>query len=122
MAKMNKNKIVSPPKLPTSLFSRQGLKVTESIPTIKDLMREGDELIAKEQSLMPLEKSSPPINDKPSNNPLSPYLRARVIVMNKYPIWRQKEIVTMEKEKNLDNNHYEEFVKEVVRVGDDLCP
>jgi hypothetical protein len=48
----------------------------------------------------------------------NPYLRARTKVLTDYPEWRRNEIQEMEKEMNLDNRFYNEFVKDVARLGD----
>jgi hypothetical protein len=50
----------------------------------------------------------------------NPYIRARIMVLQKYPAWRRAEIGTMEQNGNLNNKFYEEFVRAVAELGDKL--
>lgn len=50
----------------------------------------------------------------------NPYIRARVMVLQKYSTWRQKEIARMEQHNDINNKFYLEFVKAVADLGDQL--
>lgn len=63
--------------------------------------------------------------EKPATPPTgetTPYLRARVQVLMRYPEWRRNEVLEMERVNDLDNRHYGDFVKEVVALGDSFMP
>ena len=50
----------------------------------------------------------------------NPYVQARLTVLKKYPQWKQVELTKMEECGNLNNRHYEQFVKEVIELGNHL--
>lgn len=50
----------------------------------------------------------------------NPYIRARIMVLKKFPAWRRSEIGTMEQNGDTDNKFYLEFVKAVAELGDQL--
>lgn len=50
----------------------------------------------------------------------NPYIRARILVLQKYPEWRRKEIGTMEQNGDIHNKFYQEFVRAVAELGDQL--
>lgn len=79
--------------------------------SLSDLISEGNRLLQEEEKKNPIAKSSP----KNENNP---YIRARAEVLKKMPSWKRNEIATMEKEHNLDNPYYDDFVKQVRILGD----
>ena len=51
-------------------------------------------------------------------NKSNPYLMARTQILNDFPQWRRNEVMQMEKENNIDNHHYENFVHLVAELGD----
>lgn len=81
--------------------------------SIDDLALEGNILLNVSGSNSP--DSIKQVIDPHSKNP---YIRARIDVMTKFPQWRQKEVLQMEKDNNINNYHYESFVKSVVELGD----
>jgi len=50
----------------------------------------------------------------------NPYIRARIMVLKKYPQWRRNELRDMEQSGNINNKFYDEFVHEVAILGDTL--
>lgn len=50
----------------------------------------------------------------------NPYIQARHKILEEYPEWRRTEIATMEKTGDIDNRHYDDFVREVAILGDSL--
>lgn len=95
-------------------INRQGLKPTTKVQSLADAIKEGNELLENETK-QPIQC---PKNKSVSNS--NPYYQARLNILEKYPQWRQQEILTMEKNNNLDNRMYNEFVQEVAEEGDKL--
>ncbi len=87
---------------------------------IQHLVTEGEKLLAKPNRKVIPKKTSE--KTKLSNTlgltSKNPYVRARTLVLQSYPQWRQKEIETMELTQNLDNHHYMAFVRQVIEKGD----
>lgn len=80
--------------------------------SLSDLIAEGNRLLEQEEKII---KKSAPSSLKNESNP---YIRARAEVLKKMPSWKRNEIATMEKEHNLDNPYYDDFVKQVRILGD----
>lgn len=52
----------------------------------------------------------------------NPYRRAWFDVRKKSTEFRQRELLMMEQNKDLDNRFYQDFVHEVALLGDTYCP
>jgi hypothetical protein len=50
----------------------------------------------------------------------NPYIRARHMILEKMSLARKKELEDMEKSGNTDNKKYQDFIKEVAKLGDSL--
>lgn len=48
----------------------------------------------------------------------NPYLRARTETLAKYPAWRRAQIEDMERNNDIDNHIYDDFVHDVAKLGD----
>lgn len=90
---------------------------SKTLPTIAELVAEGDALLAKEANTKPTSSCPKQVTKTTSNNP---YIIARETVLNGFEEWKRNEILTMEKEKNINNRWYNDFIKEVISVGDSL--
>ena len=90
---------------------------------IQHLAAEGEKLLKTSKVIG---KVQPKKNDKEKlSNALgltskNPYIRARIMVLQKYPAWRRAEIGRMEQAGDINNKFYEEFVHEIGIVGDKL--
>ena len=94
-------------------LDRANLKPAEKPETIADLVAEGNKLLKTPKT--PNKTATPP-------PPINPYLQARTIVLNRLPRWKQSEIARMEESKDMDNYHYNDFIREVAEEGDKLSP
>lgn len=59
-------------------------------------------------------------NSAPSACPQNPYRKAREMIFSKLSAWRKEEILKMEKNKDVNNRFYSDFVNEVIQLGDSL--
>jgi len=89
---------------------------------INDLIKDGNLLLESEtksirKSKVQSKEKNPDTIDVASKNP---YIRARIMVLNKMPAFKRKEIEEMEKTGNIENDKYKQFVKEVSNIGDTL--
>ena len=101
-----------------SLNSRKGLQATTAIPTIAELIAEGNALLEQEaKNPQPKKKTS---NKSPAASKKNPYLQARLNVLNAYLEWRRNEVAKMEKEGDVENRFYRDFLKSVQEEGDKL--
>jgi len=96
---------------------RNGLTSPDHKETIAELVSEGNHLIG--------ETTNPPLSKKKLNGILgatSPnaYVRARTKVLLDLPLWRRHELERMEKNGDLDNRFYTEFVQRVMEYGNYL--
>jgi len=103
--------LIPPPDLPTAEL-------------ISFLAAEGEKLLGTEKTVG---RVKPKIVDERkkldatlSLSSKNPYVRARIVILQKLPAWRRNEIAEMEKTGNIDNKFYEEFVHEVAILGDKL--
>jgi cytochrome c-type biogenesis protein CcmH/NrfG len=96
---------------------------------IQHLAAEGAKLLAAEEKTKPAKvvgKIQPKKTDEVKLTETlgltskNPYIRARIMVLQKYPAWRRSEIGTMEQNGDINNKFYEEFVREVAALGDKL--
>lgn len=92
---------------------------------ISHLAAEGEKLLNAETTKV-VGKVRPKIDDTKkldmalALSSKNPYIRARIMILQKLPTWRKKELAEMEKTGNINNKHYEEFVHEVAILGDSL--
>lgn len=56
------------------------------------------------------------------NTVQNPYMRAKMEIFQKMSPWRQQEIVDMENRKDVDNRFYNDFVAEIISLGDSYSP
>jgi hypothetical protein len=101
---------------------RKNLKPTSRIPTIAEMIAEGEKLLredAKVKAVTGLVAPTKKKTDLPPTNQ-NPYVQARHQILSKYPEWRRKEVAEMEKTGNLNNQFYDAFIKEVSVLGDKL--
>lgn len=106
--------LVAPPELPIDQL-------------ISLLAAEGNKLLQAEPGAKP-PKIKPP-QQKPDNAKLeaslaamskNPYIRARGMILEKLSTSRRKEIMEMEKNGNINNTKYQEFLNDVTKLGDSL--
>lgn len=114
---------------------RMSLLPTDKEQTIMEMVAEGNALIEADEAKTTNALKLPGgievrvVSEKPeviealnkdvkqANNP---YFQARMTVLGKYPEWRRNEINNMEKEGNLSNRFYADFVTQVSTLGDKL--
>lgn len=86
------------------------------------LAAEGHKLLAAEENKSENKPITKNTNSKPleakSANEVNPYIRARNDILNKMGAFEKKEIETMEREGNLDNRIYNNFVHQVRLIAD----
>lgn len=101
---------------------RKNLKPTSRIPTIAEMIAEGEKLLREDAKVKAVTGLAAPTKKKtdlpPTNH--NPYVQARHQVLSKYPEWRRNEVAEMEKTGNLNNQFYDAFIKEVSVLGDKL--
>jgi hypothetical protein len=92
------------------------------VETIEELAAEGERLLQAEGKLPTPTPSndSKRLQDTLAAATDNPYVRARVKILNDLPKERRERIEQMEKAKNTDNLIYDQFVKMVVKLGDQL--
>jgi len=98
-------------------LSRVNLKLTKQVPSISQLIKEGNALLDTEvkKSI----KAKKP-KTKPTKVSSNPYEKAREMVLSKMDTWKRNEIFRMEKENDKNNRWYDDFVKRVMEIGDKL--
>lgn len=84
------------------------------------LAAEGEKLLKSEEKTKPVVDESKKLDMALGLSSKNPYIRARVMVLQKMPKWKRNEIHDMERTRNINNPHYEEFVHEVAILGDNL--
>ena len=102
-------------------FGRQNLKCTTNIPTLDELINEGELLLKaeeKEASKTSSKKEGKRLEKKLGSMSSNPYIRARIEILNKMKEVDRKEIETMENTKDVNNRFYEDFVKQVRILGE----
>ena len=87
-------------------------------PTIAQLLAEGHKLLEADAKFKDVPQSVPIIVKPVSNT--NPYVKARQQLFEKYAPWRKNEVLHLEKIKDLDNQHYLTYVKEVIELGNYL--
>lgn len=101
---------------------RKNLKPTSHLPTISELIAEGEKLLAEDlrvkKALANVPEKAPKTDIPPSST--NPYIQARHQILSKYSEWRRNEIAEMEKTGNTDNRHYTDFTHDVMVLGDKL--
>lgn len=121
-----KNKLKQKSNSDLGPFSRQGLKPTKSLPSIDQLIAEGEAIIAKEEK----EKEQAACSKKTESKVSSPksnlnlLQQARENVFKLLPDWRKKEFLSMEAAGGEDTNkeHFMTIVKLIVEEFDKLTP
>jgi hypothetical protein len=118
----------------TNLFSRQGLKSTVKLPTLAELVAEGDAIIEAEERAKRAantmvkkgESQTAPTAPAPMVKEIkpivstNPYVIARENILKKMDNFCRKEILEMERTGDKDNRIYNEFIVEVRKEGDRL--
>jgi hypothetical protein len=99
------------------IYNRKGLKSTKAVPSIAQLIKEGDSLLEKDTTPKPPRVTTKSKKTTPSTNP---YILAREKVLNSFDTWKKNEILTMERTNNKNNRWYEDFVSRVSYEGDQL--
>jgi len=103
----------------------EGLSTPE---LIAHLEAEGLKLLAEEEKKNPA-PAPVPIKRKDERkeldatlalNSTNPYVRARVMILQKLPAWKRKELEQMEKTGDINNKYYQQFVHDVRVLGDTL--
>jgi hypothetical protein len=91
---------------------------------IMHLAAEGEKMLAAETpfkgKVYPKKDDSKKLDTALGLTSKNPYIRARIMVLEKLPAWRKKELAEMEQTGNINNKYYEEFVREVASLGDTL--
>ncbi len=96
---------------------RDNLKPLNKLPTIAELVAEGDRLLEEEERL-----KSPPPPPEPIKlvKGKNPYSLAKDIIIRKLPAWKRREIEEMEKTGNINNRTYDDFIRQVHDLGDTM--
>jgi superfamily II DNA helicase RecQ len=97
---------------------RKNLKPTVALPSINDMLTEGEKMLKDEKTLPPSTTKTKKMVVRPSNK--NPYVQARRQILTEYAEWRRDEVARMEKTGDTNNRHYEAFVKSVMELGDQL--
>lgn len=84
------------------------------------LAAEGEKLLKTEEKIKKPVDDAKKLDAALALSSKNPYIRARVAVLQKMPKWKRNEIHDMERNRNIDNPHYQEFVHEVAILGDNL--
>ena len=104
-------------------FNRSGLTPTPKLQSLAQAIAEGDALLANEKKTNSKIISSTPVAKAPVAKALAnPYAQARINVLSGMTDFAKNEILTMEKNKDLSNRWYEDFVQRVAKEGDRLSP
>lgn len=92
------------------------LPIPDHEESIDELIAEGERLLEKEAQM----KSSPraEVTSKPS--PSNPYLLARKKLLEEMDSEKQKLIERLEREGKTDSYQYQDFVKQIMTLGDKL--
>lgn len=90
---------------------------------LKVLVKEGLEIINAEQGKSPSTTPTPKDDSKNLEKAMgemskNPYVRARIKILNDMTEDRRKRIEEAEKTGNMDTYTYKDFVKEVIKLGD----
>jgi len=114
MDRAEQDKMVPPPELPIaeliSYLAAEGAKLLEAEEKAKKTT----------PKLKPKVDDSAKLNDSLASTSKNPYVRARALVLSKMAAWKRKEIEEMEKNGNMDNDRYKDFIAEVAKLGDTL--
>jgi hypothetical protein len=97
------------------LLSRLNLNPNESPQSLDDAIAEGIKLLKNESNPKPQKKRAS--KKKVKSNP---YVQAREEILSKLPEWKQHEIIRMEKDNDINNKYYSDFVHSVAVYGDSL--
>lgn len=122
---MSKNNAPSLDKYLQSVKDRgyDKLPVPTHQESIAELIAEGDKLLAAEtKTKKPIKKtnSAKSLESSLAATDSNPYIRARAQILKAMPGWRQREIETMEASGDINNRFYEDFVKSVTDLGNQL--
>ena len=90
--------------------------------TLTEIIAEGDRLLAKEVATPPAATTDAPISTptKKIAESSNPYLRARLTILGEMDSEKRKLIERLEKEGKQDSYQYEDFVKQIAKLGDKL--
>jgi len=89
-------------------------------PLIDALRAEGDKLLEADKKKSPKKTESKVLETALGEMSANPYVKARFKVLKTFPEWRRREVEEMEKTGNINNPHYDDFVKQVAKLGDSL--
>lgn len=92
------------------------LPIPDHEESIDELIAEGDRLLEQEAKKKTIAKSSPSTKST-SNNP---YLQARLKILSAMDPETRQVIESLEKEGKKESRQYQEFIREVQRLGDKL--
>ena len=85
-----------------------------------EMVAEGNKLIAEDEARKTQAPPAPVQAPQEKSQSDNPYFQARMKILEKYPEWRRNEVKRMEKEGNLSNRFYDDFVSQVRELGDKL--
>lgn len=104
------------------LTSLEGLQAAPELPMVKlidHLIAEGNKLLMTEAT--PVKKTAKSkLSANIATSSSNPYTKARMMVLEKLPEWRRKELARMEKTGDINNRFYHDFISEVMTLGDQL--
>lgn len=111
-------------------LSRHNLPIPDHKETIQELVAEGNKLLEQDEKNSSSTVAKPSVSPAPtapvlSSDSKNPYIRARIQLLNQWKkdprtAWKAEEIENMERKKETNNRHYDEFVHEVRLLGDTL--
>ena len=95
------------------------------MPLIDQLAKEGLELLQAEGGMPEIQSQVSKDETKKLEVALgessdNPYIKARTQILKKMNQWQQAEIARMEKDGDINNRHYDAFVRHVREKGDEL--
>lgn len=99
-------------------FNRLNLKKTRGIPSIGDLIKEGDRILEEEAS----KKTELPKSVLPSSHG-NPYVKAKEEILNRWrkspkSAWKVQEVKNMEDGLKPKDRFYDDFVKEIISLAE----
>lgn len=109
-------------KLSDGLYSRKNLPIPDHEETIAELLKEGERLLAEEEKLRQrnVVTETRRLETKLGSTSSNPYIRARCDIMSKWATDKLKLFEEMENSTRPKDHRYDDFVREVAKLGDKL--
>ncbi len=109
-------------KLSDGLYSRKNLPIPDHEETVTELVKEGEKLIAEEEKIRKksVVSETKRLETKLGSTSNNPYIRARCDIMSKWTSEKLKLFEEMEKGIRPKDHRYDDFVREVAKLGDKM--